>query len=151
MNFHFEILHVFCEAHQLFWKIWWNMHIDDAHDNKMVAEETALQVHTRAQSRAAHTGSIIEATSLSPSPEPTVDPINQPTESVMPTRSARASTRATNEISIIYTIFLNWQSHELSSNIQLNSFCLYTTNLMLLEKCVLWVWMLSKWLSPKLW
>jgi len=76
------------------------MHIDDAHDNKMVAEETALQVHTRTQSQAAQTGLIIEVTSSSPSPEPTADTINQPTESVMPTRSAHASTRATDEISI---------------------------------------------------
>jgi len=51
------------------------MHIDDAHDDKMVAEETALQVHTRAQLRAAQTVSIIEATSASPSPEPTADTI----------------------------------------------------------------------------
>jgi hypothetical protein len=77
-----------------------NMHIDDAHDDKMVAEETALQVHTRAQSRAAQTVSIIEATTSSPSPEPTADPINQPTESVMPPRSAHASTRATDEIEV---------------------------------------------------
>jgi len=77
-----------------------NMHIDDAHDDKMVAEETALQVHTRAQSWAAQTVSIIEATSSSPSPEPTADPIYQPTESVMPPRSAHASTRATDEIAI---------------------------------------------------
>jgi len=77
-----------------------NMHIDDAHDDKMVAEETALQVHNRAQSRAAQTVSIIEATSSSPSSEPTADPIDQSTESVMPSRSAHASTRATDEIAI---------------------------------------------------
>jgi len=72
------------------------MHIDDAHDDKMVAEETALQVHSRAQSRAAQTVSIIEATSPSPCSEPTADPINQPTESVMLPRSAHESTHATN-------------------------------------------------------
>jgi len=32
-----------------------NMHIDNTHDDKMVAEETALQVHTRAHSRATQT------------------------------------------------------------------------------------------------
>ena len=75
-----------------------NMHIDDAHDDKMIAEETALQVHTRAQSRAAQTVSIIGAISSSPSPEPTADPIKQPTNQscrfdphmhlhVLPTRS----------------------------------------------------------------
>jgi len=76
------------------------VNIDDAHDDKMVAEETALQVHTRAQSRAAQTFSIIEATSSSPSSEPTADPIDQSTESVMPPRSSHASTRATDEIAI---------------------------------------------------
>jgi len=29
------------------------MHIDDAHDDNLVAEETALHAHTRAQTRAA--------------------------------------------------------------------------------------------------
>jgi len=53
-----------------------NMHIDDAHDDKMVAEGIALQVQTRAQSRAAQTVSIIEATSSSPSPDSTDDPID---------------------------------------------------------------------------
>jgi len=77
-----------------------NMHIDDAHDDKMVAEETALQVHTRAQSRAAQTVSIIEAASSSPCPDPTADPIDQFTESVMPPRSAHTSTRTTDEIAI---------------------------------------------------
>jgi len=79
-----------------------NMHIEDAHHDKMVAEETALQIHTRAQSRAAQTVSIIEATraSSSPSLDPTADPIDHSTESVMPPRSAHASTRATDEITI---------------------------------------------------
>ena len=77
------------------------MHIDDAHDDKMVAEETALQVHARIQSWAAQTVSIIEATSSNPPPEPTVDPINQPTESVMPPRFAHASIQcATDAIAI---------------------------------------------------
>ena len=76
------------------------MHIDDAHDDKMVAEETALQVHTRAQSRTAQAVSIIEATSSSPSSEPTADPIDQSTESVMSPRSAHTSTGATDEIAI---------------------------------------------------
>ena len=76
------------------------MHIDDAHDDKMVAEETTLQVHTRAQSRAAQTVSIIEAASSSPCPDPTADPIDQFTESVMPPRSAHTSARATDEITI---------------------------------------------------
>jgi len=80
------------------------MHIDDAHDDKMVAEETALQVHTRAQSQAAQTVSIIEATSPSPSSEPTADPIDQSTESVIPPRSAHASTSATDEIAIHDTV-----------------------------------------------
>jgi len=66
----------------------------------MVAEETALQVHNRAQSRAAQTFSIIEAKSSSPSSEPAADPIDQSTESVMSPRSAHASTRATDEIAI---------------------------------------------------
>ena len=30
-----------------------NMHVDDAHDDKLVAEKMALQVHTRTQTRAA--------------------------------------------------------------------------------------------------
>jgi len=87
-----------------------NMHIDDAHDDKMVAEETALQVHTHAQSQAARTVSIIEATSSSPSSERTADPIDQSTESVIPPRSAHASTRATDEIAIHDNLhdFPNW-------------------------------------------
>jgi len=77
-----------------------NMHIDDAHNDKMVAEETALQVYTRAQSQAAQAVSIIESPPSSPSLDPTPDPVDQSTDSVIPPRSAHASTRATDEISI---------------------------------------------------
>jgi len=35
-------------------------HLDDAHDNTLVAEETALHVHTRAQTRAADTAQVLD-------------------------------------------------------------------------------------------
>jgi len=37
------------------------MHVDDAHDDKLVAEENALQVHTRAQARAAEAAQVIQS------------------------------------------------------------------------------------------
>jgi len=37
------------------------MHVDDAHDNKLVAEENDLQVHTRAQARAAEAAQVIQS------------------------------------------------------------------------------------------
>ena len=71
------------------------MHIDDAHDDKMVAEETALQVHTGAQAQAEQAVSaIIEPPPSNPSPDLTTKSVDHLTESHMPSRSAHASTRA---------------------------------------------------------
>ena len=36
------------------------MHIDDAHDNNLVAEETALHAHTRKQTRAADSAKVLD-------------------------------------------------------------------------------------------
>jgi len=36
------------------------MHIDDAHDDNLVAEETALHAHTRAQTRSAHAAKALD-------------------------------------------------------------------------------------------
>jgi len=119
------------------------MHIDDAHDDNMVADETALLVHTSAQSWAALAVSIIEPTPSSPSIDPTADSVDHPTESAIPPRSAHTSThphvlRTRSQFVTISMIFPSWRSHELSSSIQLSSFYLLTTNLMLLEKCGSW-------------
>ena len=36
------------------------MHIDDAHDDNLVAEKTSLHTHTRAQTRAADAVKVLE-------------------------------------------------------------------------------------------
>ena len=56
------------------------MHIDDAHDDNLVAEETALHTHTRAQTRAADASKTLD------------DPIILTTSSDDQTESARLDT-----------------------------------------------------------
>ena len=66
------------------------MHIEDAHDDKLVAEETALHIHTRAQTRpaTAATGlddTIIPIASSDDQPERSIQ--NQVTPTNMPLAS----------------------------------------------------------------
>jgi len=53
------------------------LHVDDVHDDKLVAEENALQVHTRAQAHAAEAAQII----ADPAPE-TFDPDDKTERSI---------------------------------------------------------------------
>jgi len=75
------------------------MHIDDAHDDKLVAEETAFHAHTRAQTRTADAAKVLDDPFI-----PTTSSNDQTEKSiqilVIPTNvsSKHAPTRATNEI-----------------------------------------------------
>ena len=78
-----------------------HMHIEDAHDDKLVADETALHIHTRAQTRAATAATalddpIIPIASSDDQPERSIQ--NQVTPTNMPL--AHASTRATDEVAL---------------------------------------------------
>jgi len=80
------------------------MHIDDAHDDKIVADSENQPFKctvTRVQARAAQAvPTIIEPAPSSPSQDLITKPIEHLTESVMPSRSDQASTSTTDEITI---------------------------------------------------
>ena len=77
------------------------MHIEDAHDDKLVADETVLHIHRRAQTRDATV-----ATALDDPIIPIVSADDQPERSIQkqvtPTNMplAHASTRATDEVAL---------------------------------------------------
>ena len=58
------------------------MHIDDAHDNKLVADETALHAHTRTQTQAADAAKVLD------------DPIILTTSSDDPSQTENLSTKS---------------------------------------------------------
>jgi len=77
------------------------MRIDDAHDDKLVAEEITLHIHMRGQTRAADAENVLD------DPIILTAPSNDQTQksvqiSVIPTNvsSIHASTRATDEIAL---------------------------------------------------
>ena len=78
------------------------MHVDDAHDDKLVAEENALQVHTRAQTRAAEAAQVITASTplTCDSDDQTKELIEIPVVTTDPPSTKYGSTRATHEISL---------------------------------------------------
>ena len=131
------------------------IHTDDAHDDNLVAEETALHAHTRAQTRAANAAkilddSIILTTSSDDQTLSTKSPRRRRAPKLPCRRHAPSLPPSTRSpFMIIQQIATNLPLPELSYNTQLNLHYLLITDQMWWARCASLVLTPRSWPRPK--